>query len=536
MSAEMNVAVKTVCSHPPGCGADAVTADGHVIAFCPESDGRVRFLWDGVAGAPFDGLVELRDKSTAVFSSEDGAHVAYVGRRGEKVFVGRDNREEPPFDAFSGSVPPTFGGGGRHLAYAAQVPGGDFRLIVDGEPMGTTSVAPIAAVFSPDGERLAYVEMRGEGRGEIEHRIVLDGREGDWFRGMRNATGAMQFSPDGRRFAYYAIDGKGHARWFLDVVAQRLVNDVRPLGLTRIRGIAVLDPALPARFSPDSQRFAYFADVVEKGVAIVEDDVPGPLFRGVGLPVFSPDSRHLAYAAETSPKKMTLVLDGAMSGEWPATSAGEPIFSPDSRRVAVTLQRDEGGFLRKRQLYTVAVDGRSYPEEPGDDVSLRPAFSPDGARVAWWLQRGTDSVLVIDGVVHLGAAFVGSDLRFDPSGRIVHASRFGTSHTISVDDRPGPLADAVVGLFPASEVFSHRPWPESTVPFRLSADGLHVAWAGLFGDQMCPVLDDEVGPTFDLIIDCRFDDDGAAVWWAMRGEVVFRVERAPAAGPMRSGS
>src|SRR3990172_4020463 len=101
-----------------------------------------------------------QNAAAALFSSEDGAHVAYVGRGGEKVFVGRDNREEPPFDAFSGSVPPTFGGGGRHLAYAAQVPGGDFRLIVDGEPMGTSSVAPIAPVVSPDGGRLAYVEMR----------------------------------------------------------------------------------------------------------------------------------------------------------------------------------------------------------------------------------------------------------------------------------------------------------------------------------------------------------------------------------------
>ena len=35
-------------------------------------------------------------------------------------------------------------------------------------------LAPIAAVYSRDGERLAYVEKRQVGKAEVEHRIVLD--------------------------------------------------------------------------------------------------------------------------------------------------------------------------------------------------------------------------------------------------------------------------------------------------------------------------------------------------------------------------
>jgi roadblock/LC7 domain-containing protein len=339
MNAEMHVTIERVCSLPPGCAAEAVTADGHIIAFCPTEDGRLTFLWDGVAGAPFDGLFDLRDKSPAVFSSDDGAHIAYAGMRGEDSFVGRDGREDPPFAGFSRSVPPTFGGGGRHLAYGAQTAGGDYRLVVDGEPVGSQPLAPTAAVFSADGEHLAYMEMRGEGR-DTECRIVLDGRPGDWFAGTRNAQGAMQFSPDGRHFAYYAIDGNGHARWSVDGVAQRLFNETTTLSLTRLRGIGALEPPLPARFSPDGQRFAYFADVVEKGVAMVENDVPGPLFKGVGVPVFSQDSRHLAYVAQTFDKKVGVVLDGALTAEWSATGAGEPVFSSDSRRVAVMLERE----------------------------------------------------------------------------------------------------------------------------------------------------------------------------------------------------
>ena len=38
-----------------------------------------------------------------------------------------------------------------------------------------------------------------------------------------------------------------------------------------------------------------------------------------------------------------------------------------------------------------------------------------------------------------------------------------------------------------------------------------------------PVLDDEVGPAFDAIYDCGFDEDGSAAWWARRGNAVVRV-------------
>jgi Tol biopolymer transport system component len=526
MNAEMDVGIETVCSLRPGCDADGVTTNGHVFAFCPEDDGRLRFFWDGALGEPF-ALGELRDKSAAVYASDDGAHIAYMGVRGESQFVGRDGTEDPAFATLSRSVPPTFGGGGRHLAYGAHLSGDDFRLILDGVPVDTEPLAPTAAVFSPDGERLAYTAMRGNDRSDSECRIILDGRPGEWFAGTRNAPGAMQFSPDGRRFAYYAVDGDLHARWYVDGVPQRLFNEAPSLTLARFRGISVLEPPLPARFSPDSQRFAYFADVVEKGVAIIEDDVAGPLFKELRAPVFSPDSRHLAYVGRTYGNKMALVIDGAVSSEWDVTGTGEPVFSSDSRRVAVTLERVAGGFLRKRKLYAVAVGGRSFPEEPGDDASLAPAFSPDGTRVAWWLQRGRESLMVIDGIVEQNAVVVESDFRFDGMGRVVYAGRSGSSQTIVVDGRLGPLANAVVSLATAEERFAHVPLASAPVPFRISADGAHVIWAGVFDGVVRPVLDDEVGPAFDLILDCSFNQNGAAVWWAQRGREVVRVTSMP---------
>jgi hypothetical protein len=79
VTSEMNVTVAEFCSLPPDCLPDAITSDGHVVAFYKAPEGGLRFLWDGIAGAPFDGLAELRDGSRAVYSSDDGAHIAYVG-------------------------------------------------------------------------------------------------------------------------------------------------------------------------------------------------------------------------------------------------------------------------------------------------------------------------------------------------------------------------------------------------------------------------------------------------------------------------
>ena len=98
-----------------------------------------------------------------------------------------------------------------------------------------------------------------------------------------------------------------------------------------------------------------------------------------------------------------------------------------------------------------------------------------------------------------------------------------------LDERSGPLADAVVLLLTAREAFGHEPFLRAPVPFRLSSDGAHVIWTGEFDGAVHPVLDDEVGPAFDLIVDCAFDGNGAAVWWAQRGQEVVRVTRMPAA-------
>lgn len=511
---------------PRGCVPSGVTADGHVFAFWPQGGDQLRFVWDGVAGEPFAGPMEMRD-GTTVFWSDDGRHIAYVGVRDGRPFVGRDGGEDPAFDDFSRSVPPVFSSGGVHLAYGAAT-NGDFRLIQDGEVVGQGSVAAVKAIFSPIGDRLAYVEMRSAGK--HEHRIVLDGVAGPWFIGMRNAGRAMQFSPDGRRFAYYRIDGRGHGQWIVDGVGHPLVNDVRPISLAQIRGVGVLDPPLIALFSPDNRRFAYFGDVVGKGVAIVEDGVPGERFEAVGMPVFSPDSRHLAYTARTFGKSLTLVVDGIAGPHFPGTEGGSPVFSPDGGHVAAVLKRHEGGLFKKRRLYSVVLDGEVFPAHEGDDASAQPAISPDGSSVAWWLARGSDAFVMINGTRDPGAAVVSSDLLYTTSGHLMFAGLVGGSYTVVVDGRSGALADG--GLVPMGPPTSWRS-ASAAFPFRVAPDGEHAAWAGAFDGAARPVFDDRVGPAFDQVLDWSIGEDGVATWLALRGDVIQRVTAGGRLGVVR---
>jgi hypothetical protein len=523
--------VETWRTMPPNHWADVVTSDGHVAAFWERPNGRVRFGWDGRAGHPtFDGVQEMRDGSAAIFASPDGAHIAYTGLRGSQQFVGRDAAEDPPLAMVSGSVPPVFSSDGSHLAYGGGRPE-DCRLILDGEPVGGR-LAPVAAVFSPAGNRLAYAEIRGSSRADAEVRVVIDGAPEAWMTGMRNAGGVMQFSPDGTRFAYCRLDADYRVQWVVDGLAQPAYDEVRQIGLTQLReigaltrGIGVLEPALPAAFSPDGRRFAYFADVPENGVAIVEDGVPGPVLKTVGLIVFSPDSRHLAYVGQQHDGRFGVVIDGRLDRPMEVEEMGLPVFSPDGRHVAVVVCRQKRGFLRRQSRYALVVDGRVVAEVPGDDASARATFSPDGCHAAWWVANGKTSEVWLDDHPHApGTRDIISEPAFSRSGRLVYVAQTerAASATVVVDHHPGPVADEIAGPMTVLHQYGGERALEQASPIFMSPDGDHVAWIGKFGQAWRPVIDDEVGPPFDAPLATTFDRDGPS-WYLQSDATVLRV-------------
>lgn len=95
--------------------------------------------------------------------------------------------------------------------------------------------------------------------------------------------------------------------------------------------------------------------------------------------------------------------------------------------------------------------------------------------------------------------------------------------TVMLDHRLGPLANEMLAPRSMLALFEYPRSGQANIPFAVSRDGEHVAWAGAFGDEARPVLDDSVGPPFDMILHWTFDEDERAVWWAQRGDTVYRV-------------
>jgi hypothetical protein len=534
MGVEEGFVVEPAVTMPPSCQIDAVTSDGHAVSFWPEPNGGLRFAWDGRAEhPPFDQLGELRDGSPAVFVSADGAHVAYMAYRDGRMFVGRDGGESPAYADLTRSVPPVFNHDGAHLAYGAG-DGQEIQLILDGQRVNDLPVAPVQAVLIPDGSRLAFAELRPHGKDpdDYEVRVVLDRQPGPWMAGIRNDTGVLQFSPDGSRFAYREHTDDLRVRWVVDGVPQRWATDpvhFRDVAYRLKTRVAAVGDRVLAAFSPDSRRFAYFAAVSEKGCAIVEDDVPGPLMKTLYRPVFSPDARHLAYLARQFDDRITLVMDGVPGPAWAAAEAFGPTFSPDGRHVAVVLQRKEGGFLRRRKMFSLVVDGRVVSDQAADDMSVEPSFSPDGSHVAWWILKGPERRLMVDADPYPGVGNVESMPVFTSAGRLVCTVRTpdGASLSVILDGRLGPLAVADSPMATALRQFRFDLAPRPDVSTAISPDGAHVAWAGLFEGAWHPVLDDRVGPGFSAPFAWSFDADGRATWFLQRDDVLYRVTAAP---------
>ena len=490
------------------------TSDGHVAAFWAPPDGGLRFIWDDRVGPSFDGLVVMSD-GRRLFWSEDDRHIAYIGVRGSTQFVGRDGDEGPAFELVSRSVPPTFSRDGSRLVYGAQVEG-TYRLIVDGA-VGDDELAPVAAAFSADGRHLAYVAFD-----KGAHRVIVDGATVRANVKLRNSVGTLQFSPDGQRFAFHEI-GRGEGRWVVDGVDGLWVNDAPPLDLSMLRGVGKLRPPLPARFSPDSSKFAYWADVKEKGVAVIVDGVAGPLLHKAGAPVYSPDSRHLAYVGELFSGRLGMVRDGAIEREWPRTTdrGGDPVFSADSRRLAYVLEREEGGFLRKRRVFAIIVDTDSVFEYSAVDASRWPVFSPDSRHLAWWTQDAVHGVVYVDGDARIRGSEIVSEPILSASGRVVGAIKLDAGWTVQVDDLPGPPSGGMREHTPGST--GGGPVDPSKPNFSVSASGDQVAWAGLFDGGVRPVVDDQLGPLYDEVFSTTFDSYSAATWLARRGDQTIRV-------------
>lgn len=291
-----------------------------------------------------------------VFSA-DSKHVAYrtyagLLSRGGAVVL--DGKMGPPFRTkMFGPVAAPAGGS---IAYAGNSEGlggsgvtMDGRMVVNGRP-GRTYHGVYSPVFSPDGQRLAYVAGTDRGYKKL---VVVSGKPGPTYETIAGPV----FSPDSKHVAYVGSSKKLGKCW--------LVLDGKP-GLPHDGSAEGEYPI----FSADSKHTAFVA-VHGKQSIIVDDKVVAEVAAGLRGLCFSPDGKRVACAASQGRGKAFVVVDGK-SGPCYADTAGDPVFSADSTSVAYVAKKlGNFGWL--------VINGKRGPERFGLSNII---VSPVGNRFA----------------------------------------------------------------------------------------------------------------------------------------------------------
>ena len=340
--------------------------DGGRVVYIAWEQGKHYLVEDGREGEPFEDL-----KWENIRFSADGKHLAVSGKRGGKQVLVVDGQER----GLAGRLLPatlTFSPDGRRLAYAVSKTG-QCMLVVDGisKPVAG-EVQRQTLCFSQDGRHYACVTRNGGGKANV----YLDGTQQ---KDYNEISGSVVFSPDGQRHAYIAsiLGAPSRNPQGTTILTSRsvVVADGK-----EIMGIQAKSDQAPL-FSPDGQHLAFVALTAAKQHQVVLDGVPGLTHGQIveGSLRFSPDGRRLAYVAgparnQTGP--WTVVVDGRSQKQCAQIDTDTLTFSPDGKHLAYLAAGQSPGFR-----YSVVVDGmdgqpfsgKLLPKVPADiPLSKRP--------------------------------------------------------------------------------------------------------------------------------------------------------------------
>ena len=225
-------------------------------------------------------------------------------------------------------------------------------------------------VFSPDGQRLAYVGERGEGESKTA-RVVLDGKEGP----VVGAPSDLTFSPSSVHLAYLAFaQGQTYSKHLL--LDHKLVKPWAGENLF---------------FSADWQHLAYR-----------QYDTPGPDFY-LDERRFGPhDGYNSTMALSPAGDRLAYVMESKSDSSSQQVYVNGSAIAPKSSMYITELDFSPQGRLywRQREDKKVNVYRDGALQASWDSVlSAEPAvsFSPQGSHCLYAACRGNEYLVVIDG-------------------------------------------------------------------------------------------------------------------------------------------
>ncbi len=463
--------------------------DGSRIAWVTMSGSRYAAIIDGEMGPEFDAIVPLmpagsrtsRDAVTFYFS-EDGSRVAYVGRRGGEYVLVIDGEPGPSYP--QPVATPTFSDDGAVFVYAAPIdaPEGQpaaqrqhmapHQLVIDGEPAPYRGVITGLAV-SPTGRYILFDLRSAEGGQESRHRYLLD--NGEVISRTADPPPGGGLGQSIPQWAWFADEDRHIA--FIERIeeagssGERVVHNGVP---GKVYAAIAHDDFGRLHLAEDGQRVAYVASLAEGGgrqgagtVLVLNGEEKSLEGRAAaGAPAPRGQARPTLFISADA-RRYAYERDTGHGRQYVIDGEAGPeydivrqfVFSPDGRGHAYTAQQGARGGR-----HFVIVDGQESGGYEG--IEIPPFFSPNGSRYAYVGREGREEHRVVIDGNGVGTYYEINDLVFSPDGSRV---AFGLG---SLEDRQrhrGYYVDGhVTMLGPAGRT-------HVTGPIAFSPDGQRVA-------------------------------------------------------------
>jgi Tol biopolymer transport system component len=218
-------------------------------------------------------------------------------------------------------------------------------------------------------------------------------------------------------------------------------------------------------------------------------------FVPAAVPLFSPDGRHIAFVnlARISPVNLDVVVDGKEKQGFGDAVVKSLAFSTDGNHFGFVTETNH-------KTYRFIIDDQAGPEV--DDIKTAPIFSADGKRFAYVAGKGSEWLVVIDGVLGPNYDDVGQPVFSRDGKHIAYAARKGPLWMVTVDGKAGQGFNCV------------KPDPI------FSPDGSRIAYEAYDSDSLQVVLDGDARPLLHIDgtppTDLIFSPDGKHIAYTAR--------------------